>query len=146
MGLFSKKSKVDSAYSGSIHDEKTPNGSLKSPTAYAATANATPAANADIPEVPLPRAPDPTLNPAAYLRSIYAVRDRSKLVLSLAKRNQLKHFDVDMSKFGDTARYVCAIINVSTGLCTLINSAKHSAARLCAQLQVNTCAWQVAAF
>lgn len=112
MGLFSKKSKVDSAYSGSIHDEKISNGP-KSPTAWTATANATPAANADIPDVPLPRAPDPATHPVQYLRSVYAVRDRSKLVLSLAKRNQVKHFDVDMSKFADTARYVCSIINVS---------------------------------
>lgn len=96
----------------STHEDKMGNGSPKAPSAYAATANATPAANADIPEVPMPRAPDPALHPGQYLRSIYAVRERSRMVLSIAKRNQLRHFDVDMSKFGDTARYVCAIINV----------------------------------
>lgn len=63
-----------------------------------------------IPDVPLPKAPDPALDPAGYLRSIYAVRERSKLVLEKAKANQLKHFTVDMSKFQDTAGYVVSII------------------------------------
>lgn len=67
-----------------------------------------------IPEIPIPKAPDPNTNPVAYLRSIHAVRDRSKLVLDKAKKNQLKHFDVDMSKFGDTASYVVSIIKVNT--------------------------------
>lgn len=65
------------------------------------------------PDVPLPRAPDPTLDPAAYLRSIYAVRERTRLVLEKARKNQLKHFTVDMGKFQDTATYVVAIIKVS---------------------------------
>lgn len=71
-----------------------------------------PAAHASIPDIPLPRAPDPNLDPAGYLRSIYAVRERSKLVLEKAKKNQLKHFNVDMSKFQDTANYVVMIIKV----------------------------------
>jgi hypothetical protein len=33
-------------------------------------------------------------------------------VLELAKRNELKHFTVDMSKFKDTAQYVVSIIKV----------------------------------
>lgn len=65
-----------------------------------------------IPEVSVPKAPDPNTNPVAYLRSIHAVRERSRLVLEKAKRNQLKHFDVDMGKFGDTASYVVSIIKV----------------------------------
>lgn len=65
-----------------------------------------------IPDVTLPRAPDPALDPAAYLRSIYAVRERSRLVLEKAKTNQLRHFTVDMGKFAETARYVVSIINV----------------------------------
>jgi hypothetical protein len=64
------------------------------------------------PEVPLPRAPDPALDPVAYLRSIYAVRERSRLVFDKAKKNQLKHFTVDMSKFQDTAGYMVSIIKV----------------------------------
>lgn len=71
-----------------------------------------PAAHASIPDIPLPRAPDPNLDPAGYLRSIYAVRERSKLVLERAKKNQLRHFNVDMSKFQDTANYVVSIIKV----------------------------------
>ena len=62
--------------------------------------------------MPLPKAPDPTLDPAGYLRSIYAVRERSKLVLEKAKKNQLKHFTVDMSKFHDVASFVVSIIKV----------------------------------
>ena len=111
MGLFSrkdKKSAVDSekgpgSDAGSIH---------KSPASKPMNGN--PTANASLPHVPLPKAPDPTLNPAAYLRSIYAVRERSKYVLERAKRNKSQHFDVDMTKFGDTARFVVSIINVSS--------------------------------
>ena len=113
MGLFSrkdKKSAVDSAKgpgsdAGSIH---------KSPSSKPMNGN--PSANASLPHVPLPRAPDPALNPAAYLRSIYAVRERSKYVFELAKRNKSKHFDVDMTKFADTARFVVSIMNVSCSL------------------------------
>lgn len=65
-----------------------------------------------IPEIDIPEAPDPTAKPAHYLRSIYAVRQRSRIVLDKAKANQLNHFDVDMSKFEDTAAYVTSIIKV----------------------------------
>ncbi|KAH0371248.1 DUF1688-domain-containing protein, partial [Aureobasidium melanogenum] len=109
MGLFSRKDKKSSAVdadkgpgsdAGSIH---------KSPASKPMNGN--PSANASLPHVPLPRAPDPALNPAAYLRSIHAVRERSKYVFELAKRNKSKHFDVDMTKFADTARFVVSIIN-----------------------------------
>lgn len=63
-------------------------------------------------DVPIPKAPDPTTNPAAYLRSIHAVRERTRIVYDLAKKDQLKHFHVDMSKLSDTAQYVCSIIKV----------------------------------
>jgi hypothetical protein len=75
-------------------------------------ANSNPAENASIPDIPLPKAPSPSLDPAGYLRSIYAVRERSKLILEEARRNRLRHFQVDMSKFADTANYVVAIIKV----------------------------------
>ena len=65
-----------------------------------------------IPDVPLPKPPDPWQDPAAYLRSIHSVRDRARLVLEKAKRNQLKHFEVDMDKFPETASYVVSIIKV----------------------------------
>ncbi|KAK5694340.1 hypothetical protein LTR17_024896 [Elasticomyces elasticus] len=73
-------------------------------------ANSNPAQNATLPDIPLPKAPDPNLDPAGYLRSIYAVRERSRYVLDKAKRNQLRHFTVDMSKFADTANHVVMII------------------------------------
>jgi hypothetical protein len=46
------------------------------------------------------------------LRSIGAVRERCLPVLDKAKANQLNHFDVDMSKFGNTTRFVVSIIKV----------------------------------
>ncbi|EEQ28956.1 conserved hypothetical protein [Microsporum canis CBS 113480] len=63
-----------------------------------------------IPEVPMAPPPDPNLDPAAYLKSIHAVRQRSSLVMAKAKTNQLNHFDVDMSKFSTTAQYIVSII------------------------------------
>ncbi|EXJ93437.1 hypothetical protein A1O1_01829 [Capronia coronata CBS 617.96] len=63
-----------------------------------------------LPETPIPEPPDPAIKPAAYLRSIHAVRARTKLVLEEAKVNALNHFTVDMSKFKDTADYVVSII------------------------------------
>jgi len=109
MGLFSRRHNNKAAASdhNSDHSGNNANGrySMKR-----ATGN--PAAHASIPDIPLPRAPDPNLDPAGYLRSIYAVRERSRLVLEKAKKNQLKHFNVDMSKFKDTANYVVMIIKV----------------------------------
>jgi len=65
-----------------------------------------------IPEIDIPQPPDRDAKPAQYLRSIYAVRERSRVVLDMAKVDKLNHFDVDMSKFQDTADYVVAIIKV----------------------------------
>ena len=65
-----------------------------------------------ITDVDIPPAPDPKSHPAAYLRSIYAVRQRSRLVFDKARTNRLKHFDVDESKFKDVADYVVSIIKV----------------------------------
>ena len=61
-------------------------------------------------DMEIPEPPDPEQKPAAYLRSIHAVRERSTVVLKKAKNNQLNHFDVDLSKFSDTADYVVSII------------------------------------
>lgn len=60
--------------------------------------------------VDIPSAPDPSVKPGAYLRSIHSVRERSRMVLMRAKSNSLNHFDVDMSKFQETADYVVSII------------------------------------
>lgn len=65
-----------------------------------------------VPDIKVPGAPDPHTQPAEYLRSIHAVRQRSRLVLQKAKQNELNHFEVDASKFQDTVDYVVSIIKV----------------------------------
>ena len=116
MGLFSRKSK-NHAQSNGNGDSYTNGDPRKSIPFSMQRASSNPAQNADMPKIPLPKAPDPNTDPAGYLRSIYAVRERSKLVLEKAKRNQLRHFTVDMSKFSDTANYVVAIIKVYPRTC-----------------------------
>jgi hypothetical protein len=71
-----------------------------------------PAQTHAIPHVSLPKAPDPNVDPAGYLRSIYSVRERSRIVMEKAQNDQLRHFNVDMTKFADTAKYVVSIIKV----------------------------------
>lgn len=66
-----------------------------------------------IPKIPLPKAPDPHVDPAGYLRSIGSVRERCSIILEKAKNNELNHFDVDMSKFADTTKFVVSVIKVS---------------------------------
>ena len=112
MGLFSRKSSKPAISPGGPGSQPNmSNGSLKSPAPSTANGKS----RMSFPDVPLPKAPDPTLDPAGYLRSIYAVRERTRLVLEKARKNQLKHFTVDMSKFQDTATYVVAIIKVRHG-------------------------------
>jgi hypothetical protein len=106
MRLFGRKgSKPIVSPNGS--QPNSSNGSLRSPGPTPNGSRPT-----SFPDVPLPKAPDPALDPAGYLRSIYAVRERSKLVLEKAKKNQLKHFTVDMTKFHDVASFVVSIIKV----------------------------------
>lgn len=106
MRLFGRKgSKPIVSPNGS--QPNSSNGSLRSPGPTPNGSRPT-----SFPDVPLPKAPDPALDPAGYLRSIYAVRERSKLVLEKAKMNQLKHFTVDMTKFHDVASFVVSIIKV----------------------------------
>lgn len=106
MRLFNRKgSKPEVSPKGS--QPNSSNGSLRSPGPTPNGSRPT-----SFPDIPLPKAPDPTLDPAGYLRSIHAVRERSRLVLDKARKNQLKHFTVDMSKFGDVARFVVSIIKV----------------------------------
>jgi hypothetical protein len=66
------------------------------------------------PKIDMPRQPDPQLDPAGYLRSLGAVRQRSKIVTDKALKNELRHFDVDMNKFSDVVTFVANIIKVST--------------------------------
>ncbi|OQD88426.1 hypothetical protein PENANT_c004G01796 [Penicillium antarcticum] len=109
MGIFkrkdSKQSERDENESFvSVNSARTSNTSLRSP-GYKGSGPP-----ASIPELPIARPPDPALDPAAYLRSIHAVRERSTIILNKAKNNQLNHFDVDLSKFEATASYVVSII------------------------------------
>ncbi|KAK3902438.1 hypothetical protein C8A05DRAFT_33849 [Staphylotrichum tortipilum] len=60
--------------------------------------------------VAMPRSPDPQLDPAGYLRSLGAVRERCKIVTAKAYRDELHHFDVDMRKFPDVVSFVSNII------------------------------------
>ncbi|KAL2040560.1 hypothetical protein N7G274_006539 [Stereocaulon virgatum] len=110
MGLFNKKN----AKPNTNGDARSSNGSslsassgLKSPSLP--TRNSAGYSPSAI-DVSLPAPPDPTLDPAAYLKSIFAVRARCGLVYQRAKRNQLAHFDVDASKFGETAAYLVSIL------------------------------------
>ena len=48
------------------------------------------------------------------------MRARCQLVYQRAKRNQLAHFDVDGSKFGETANYLVSIIKVGRNTETLL--------------------------
>ena len=118
MGLFSRKNsnKPNGNGSSSANDNNPSvngQGHVKAPFGMK-RGNSNPAQNAILPEIPLPKPPDPNIDPAAYLRSIYAVRDRSRLVMEKARRNQLRHFHVDMTKFPDTAKFVVSIIKVCT--------------------------------
>lgn len=70
-------------------------------------------ASPKLPKVDLPRPPDPQLDPAGYLRSLGAVRERSKLILDKAMRNELAHFDTDMEKLSDVVAFVSRLIKVS---------------------------------
>ncbi|CAK7234737.1 hypothetical protein SBRCBS47491_009049 [Sporothrix bragantina] len=71
---------------------------------------ATPFSPVHLPKVDLPRPPDPALDPAGYLRSLPAVRERSRIISDKALRNELNHFDVDMTKFPDVVSFVAQII------------------------------------
>lgn len=113
MGLFKRNSKNAASEKDeqesfvSVNSARTSNTSLRSP-GYKGSG-----LPASIPELPISKPPDPALDPAAYLRSIHAVRERASLVLGRAKCNRLNHFDVDLTKFKATASYVVSIIKVN---------------------------------
>ena len=109
MGLFSRNKTNKSNHSG----ERSPSlqsDSLKSPR----SAKLPSSSFGSLPTVAMPKPPDPNVDPAAYLRSIFAVRERTKFIKDKAERNKLNHFDVDMSKWGETAQYVVSIIKVQS--------------------------------
>jgi Protein of unknown function (DUF1688) len=61
---------------------------------------------------PLPPVPDPRLDAVGYLRSLVAVRQRCAVVMGKARRNELRHFEVDEGKFENTVKWVVGIIKV----------------------------------
>ena len=113
MGLFKRKSAKISTNGNLMAADGTnlSSSALKSPPSTKLS-NGSSFSSPSVPDVTLPAPPDPSLDPAAYLQSIYAVRARCRLIYQRAKRNQLNHFDVDQSKFSDTAGYVVSIIKV----------------------------------
>lgn len=127
MGLFRRKSSVDP--SADAQSETKSNKSRKGSFLPVRPSSQAPVVKQDsiqqkpppanglnttstIQEYHLPEPPDPLQDPAGYLRSIHAVRARSRFVLGKAKRNELTNFRVDMTKFKETANYVTAIIKV----------------------------------
>ena len=108
MGLFNRKNTRISTNGDRLASNAD---SLKSPPPNKAT-NGVSFDPSPMTDIQLPGPPDPTLDPAAYLRSIYAVRQRSRYIIVNAKRNQLSHFDVDSTKWKDTVDYVTRIIKV----------------------------------
>ncbi|TWU70550.1 hypothetical protein ED733_000975 [Metarhizium rileyi] len=63
-----------------------------------------------LPKVDLPRPPDPQLDPVGYLRSLGAVRERSQIIMDKATRNELNHFDVDLTKLPNVVTFVSGLI------------------------------------
>lgn len=66
----------------------------------------------NIPKIDLPKPPDPDLDPAGYLKSLAAVRERCKIITAKAVKDELNHFDVDMRKFPEVVSFVASIIRV----------------------------------
>ena len=115
MGIFNRKSaKIQT--NGEIRNSSFNSSSLKSPPPTQASHKNSAVISPSALDVTLPAPPDPTHDPAAYLQSIWAVRARCQLIYQRAKRNQLAHFDVDSSKFGETATYLVSIIKVRHNL------------------------------
>lgn len=123
MGLFTKNSHKSSTSShstgtgtsrhSSSHAETSSLGqsstsSLKSPTTPLYKGLPPP----QIPKIDLPKAPDPLVDPAGYLRSIGAVREQCRVVGDAARSDRLAHFDVDMGRFKDTTSFVVGLIKV----------------------------------
>jgi Protein of unknown function (DUF1688) len=156
MGLFKRKTSKLSSYdekvSGSQHSRSHLVANLSPVSINRNQPNSKPSLvspTMSVPSIPIPSPPDPGLDPAAYLRSIHAVRERSKLVMRAAKSNGLSHFDVNMDMFQNTADYVVSIIKVCT-TSTSCNCSRRLTqdlllAGLCGQLPVNTASWAMAA-
>ncbi|UNI18537.1 hypothetical protein JDV02_004800 [Purpureocillium takamizusanense] len=119
MGIFSRREKAPKGNSSLATSHST--GSVNSNHSRAipsrtsggsATAGTpmSPMSPVKLPKVDLPRPPDPQLDPTGYLRSLGAVRERSKIIFDKASRNELNHFDVDLDKLSDVVSFVSGLI------------------------------------
>ena len=114
MGLFSRKTLKQPVSNGLNSSPMSPTeGTAKSPLfSKHGGISPTSSTSMSVPEVPLPKAPDPNLDPVAYLRSIHAVRRNSQRIYDEAKKNQLKHFTVNMDELTALGKYVVSIVKV----------------------------------
>ncbi|KAL2122261.1 hypothetical protein VTJ04DRAFT_2716 [Mycothermus thermophilus] len=111
------KSSLTSGSSSIVTPINTTNARIMNRTSAGTTSTAggpgtplTPFSPGPVPHIAMPRPPDPQLDPAGYLRSLGAVRERCKIVTQKALKNELNHFDVDMAKFPDVVSFVANII------------------------------------
>ncbi|KAG6006461.1 hypothetical protein E4U21_007005 [Claviceps maximensis] len=102
MRLFSRKDKIPKGNLHVVASHST--GSVNSAT----TQSSMPSVKQS--KVDLPRPPDPELDPVGYLRSLGAVRERSRIILEKVTNDQLNHFDVDLSKLPDVVTFVAGLI------------------------------------
>jgi hypothetical protein len=114
------KSSLTSGSSSIVTPINTTNARIMNRTSAGTTSTAggpgtplTPFSPGPVPHIAMPRPPDPQLDPAGYLRSLGAVRERCKIVTQKALKNELNHFDVDMAKFPDVVSFVANIIKAS---------------------------------
>lgn len=121
MGLFSRKDKsrrgdasLPTSQSTNSFTSSTSRSVVNRVSAGSITPGSplSPMSPVKLPKMDLPRPPDPQLDPAGYLRSLGAVRERTKLVFDKLMANRLQHFDVDMTKFSDVVTFVSGLIKV----------------------------------
>ncbi|KJZ74513.1 hypothetical protein HIM_06109 [Hirsutella minnesotensis 3608] len=118
MGLFSRKPKAPKANSSALSPSSASiNSSHSRIIGHRASAGSitprtpmSPMSPVKLPKVDLPRPPDPQLDPVGYLRSLGAVRERSKIVMDKALKNKLNHFDVDLDRLPDVVSFVSGLI------------------------------------
>lgn len=55
---------------------------------------------------------------AAYLLSLDAIRDRSRIVGRLAKAGKLNHFDLHEDRLDDVVDFVASVIKVRSSKCS----------------------------
>ena len=125
MGIFSRKNSRPSAHTETLSIEtdgsrlsnvstaKSPLFARDSHSSWLSPISST---SPSEPALSNPRVIDPAADPAAYLRTLPAVRERSRLVFQKARTNELAHFDVDLEKLSETAKYVVSIIKACSSL------------------------------